>query len=87
MYSLGRAYLKLANALHINPPAIGKTRDATTIHHLSPDPCLYIHRFAHRLELGDKVNDVSMTALRLVARMEERLDSSWPPTSRTVWSR
>ena len=23
VYALGRAYLKLANALHINPPAIG----------------------------------------------------------------
>jgi transcription factor IIIB subunit 2 len=56
VYSLGRAYLKLSTALHINPPAI--------------DPCLYIHRFAHKLELGDKVHEVSMTALRLVARMK-----------------
>lgn len=56
VYSLGRAYLKLSTALHINPPAI--------------DPCLYIHRFAHKLELGDKVHNVSMTALRLVARMK-----------------
>ena len=23
VYALGRAYLKLSNALHINPPAIG----------------------------------------------------------------
>ena len=35
-----------------------------------PDPCLYIHRFAHKLELGEKLHDVSMTALRLVARMK-----------------
>ncbi|XP_019849314.1 PREDICTED: transcription factor IIIB 90 kDa subunit-like [Amphimedon queenslandica] len=56
VYSLGRAYLRLSTALHINPPAL--------------DPCLYIHRFAHKLELGDKVHDVSMTALRLVARMK-----------------
>ena len=34
------------------------------------DPCLYIHRFAHKLELGDKTHEVSMTALRLVARMK-----------------
>ena len=35
-----------------------------------PDPCLYIHRFAHKLELGEKTHEVSMTALRLVARMK-----------------
>lgn len=34
------------------------------------DPCLYIHRFAHKLELGEKTHEVSMTALRLVARMK-----------------
>jgi transcription factor IIIB subunit 2 len=56
VYALGRAYLKLANALHINPPAI--------------DPCLYIHRFAHKLELQEKTHEVSVTAMRLVARMK-----------------
>ena len=40
------------------------------LHTPSVDPCLYIHRFAHKLELGDKTHDVSMTALRLVARMK-----------------
>ena len=34
------------------------------------DPCLFIQRFAHKLEFGDKTHDVSMTALRLVARMK-----------------
>lgn len=34
------------------------------------DPCLYIHRFAHKLEFGDKEHDVAMTALRLVSRMK-----------------
>ncbi|KAK3751451.1 hypothetical protein QZH41_000748 [Actinostola sp. cb2023] len=34
------------------------------------DPCLYIHRFAHKLEFGEKEHDVAMTALRLVARMK-----------------
>ena len=34
------------------------------------DPCLYIHRFAHKLEFNDKVQDVSVTALRLVSRMK-----------------
>lgn len=56
VYALGRAFLRLSDALHINPPAI--------------DPCLYIHRFAHKLELGDKEHEVSKTALRLVARMK-----------------
>ncbi|CAI8021266.1 Transcription factor IIIB 90 kDa subunit [Geodia barretti] len=56
VYALGRAYLKLATALHINPPAI--------------DPCLYIHRFAHKLELAEKTHEVSVTAMRLVARMK-----------------
>ena len=56
VYALGRAFLRLTNTLHINPPAI--------------DPCLYIHRFAHKLELGDKEHEVSKTALRLVARMK-----------------
>ena len=35
------------------------------------DPCLYVMRFAHKLELGDKTHEVSMTALRLVSRMKK----------------
>jgi transcription factor IIIB subunit 2 len=35
------------------------------------DPCLYVMRFAHKLEFGDKTHEVSMTALRLVARMKK----------------
>ena len=76
VYALGRAYLRLSNALHINPPAIGMTvtgccnLSTTFLTIRTPDPCLYIHRFAHRLELGEKTHDVSMTALRLVARMK-----------------
>lgn len=34
------------------------------------DPCLYIHRFAHKLELQEKTHEVSVTAMRLVARMK-----------------
>lgn len=34
------------------------------------DPCLYIMRFAHKLEFGDKTHSVSMTALRVVQRMK-----------------
>ncbi|CAG0925652.1 unnamed protein product, partial [Notodromas monacha] len=55
VYELGRTFLKLSSELHINIPAI--------------DPCLYILRFAHKLEFGSKTHKVSMTALRLVQRM------------------
>ncbi|KAJ6629554.1 Transcription factor IIIB 90 kDa subunit [Pseudolycoriella hygida] len=58
-YELGRTYLKLSQALCINIPSIGKKRD----------PCLYIMRFANKMELGDKTHEVSMTAQRLVQRM------------------
>lgn len=34
------------------------------------DPCLYIMRFASKLEFGDKTHDVSMTAQRVVQRMK-----------------
>eukprot|EP00088_Acartia_fossae_P003412 TRINITY_DN11429_c0_g1_i6.p1 TRINITY_DN11429_c0_g1~~TRINITY_DN11429_c0_g1_i6.p1 ORF type:complete len:706 (+),score=171.72 TRINITY_DN11429_c0_g1_i6:368-2485(+) len=57
VYELGRTYLRLSQALCINIPAM--------------DPCLYVMRFAHRLEFGDKTHDVSMTALRLVSRMKK----------------
>lgn len=64
VYELGRTYLKLSSALCINIPAI--------------DPCLYIVRFAHRLELGDKIQEVEMTALRIVQRMKR----DWMHTGR-----
>lgn len=34
------------------------------------DPSLLIPRFAHKLEFGNKEHEVSMTAIRLVARMK-----------------
>ena len=40
VYELGRTYLRLSQALHINIPAM--------------DPCLYVMRFAHKLEFIDK---------------------------------
>ena len=49
--------MHLFQALYINIPAM--------------DPCLYVMRFAHKLELGDKTHEVSMTALRLVSRMKK----------------
>lgn len=45
---------------------------------LSADPCLYIPRFAHMLEFGEKNHEVSMTALRLVQRMKR----DWMHTGR-----
>lgn len=35
-----------------------------------PDPCLYILRFAAKLEFGSKTQEVANTALRLVQRMK-----------------
>lgn len=64
VYELGKAFLKLSAALCINIPAI--------------DPCLYIVRFAHHLEFGDKTHEVSMTALRMVQRMKR----DWMHTGR-----
>lgn len=57
VYELGRTYLRLSQALCINIPAM--------------DPCLYVMRFAHKLEFDDKTHEVSMTALRLVSRMKK----------------
>ncbi|XP_023337496.1 transcription factor IIIB 90 kDa subunit isoform X2 [Eurytemora carolleeae] len=57
VYELGRTYLRLSQALCINIPAM--------------DPCLYVMRFAHRLDFGEKTHEVSMTALRLVSRMKK----------------
>ncbi|WAR19687.1 TF3B-like protein [Mya arenaria] len=42
------------------------------------DPCLYISRFAHALQFGDKTHEVSMTAMRLVSRMKR----DWMSTGR-----
>ncbi|XP_075782528.1 transcription factor IIIB 90 kDa subunit isoform X1 [Pelodiscus sinensis] len=64
VYVLGKTFLLLARELCINAPAI--------------DPCLYIPRFAHMLEFGDKNQKVSMTALRLLQRMKR----DWMHTGR-----
>ncbi|KAI4903901.1 hypothetical protein NFI96_028827 [Prochilodus magdalenae] len=42
------------------------------------NPCLYIPRFAHMLEFGEKTHEVSMTALRLLQRMKR----DWMHTGR-----
>uniref|UniRef100_A0A6Q2XZN3 Transcription factor IIIB 90 kDa subunit n=1 Tax=Esox lucius TaxID=8010 RepID=A0A6Q2XZN3_ESOLU len=64
VYVLGKTFLTLARELCINAPAI--------------DPCLYIPRFAHMLEFGEKNHEVSMTALRLLQRMKR----DWMHTGR-----
>jgi len=56
VFTLGRTFLALSRELCIDVP--------------TTDPSLYIHRFAHQLKLGDKENEVSTTALRLVSRMK-----------------
>ncbi|XP_037913725.1 transcription factor IIIB 90 kDa subunit [Hermetia illucens] len=66
-YELGRTYLKLSNALCINIPSV--------------DPCLYIIRFANKLQFGSKTHEVSMTALRIAQRMKkDSLHSGRRPT-------
>ncbi|KAI0567516.1 Transcription factor TFIIB [Gracilaria domingensis] len=56
VYLLGHTFLKFAQVVSLNLPII--------------DPSLYIHRFASKLEFGDKTNAVAMTALRILARMQ-----------------
>ena len=56
VFLLGRAYLRLATALNVQAPAL--------------DPCLYIARFAHKLEFGERTSEVMLTAYRLVGRMK-----------------
>ena len=56
VYDLGKTYLKLSTALHIRIPAI--------------DPCIYIVRFAAKLDLSDKAHEIEMTAMRIAQRMK-----------------
>ncbi|XP_037079922.1 transcription factor IIIB 90 kDa subunit-like, partial [Pollicipes pollicipes] len=53
---LGRTYMALANALCINIPIM--------------DPCVYVLRYANKLELGGRTHEVSVTAARLMQRMK-----------------
>lgn len=64
VYMLGSCFLKFTRLLSLTLPII--------------DPSLYIHRFASKLELGDKTHLVSMSALRLVQRMRR----DWIQTGR-----
>ena len=64
VYMLGSCFLKFTRLLSLALPII--------------DPSLYIHRFASKLEFGDKTHLVSMCALRLVQRMKR----DWIQTGR-----
>jgi transcription initiation factor TFIIIB Brf1 subunit/transcription initiation factor TFIIB len=57
VYTLGKSFLQLTKILNLNLMVV--------------DPSLYIHRFATRLDLGDKVGAVSTTAMRIVTRMKK----------------
>ena len=57
VYILGKSFLQFARMLHLTLPVV--------------DPALYIHRFSARLDLGDKMNLVSTTALRIVTRLKK----------------
>lgn len=58
VHELGRTYLRFTQALCINIPVV--------------DPCIYIMRFAYKLEFGDDktTQAVSNTAIRIVKRMK-----------------
>lgn len=56
MFQLLRVYTRLCSALCIKLPAA--------------DPCLFINRYAQRLQLGEKSDVICVTAMRLVSRMK-----------------
>eukprot|EP01027_Heterolobosea_sp_BB2_P013769 GEZU01019819.1.p1 GENE.GEZU01019819.1~~GEZU01019819.1.p1 ORF type:complete len:525 (-),score=180.23 GEZU01019819.1:234-1808(-) len=64
VFALGHTFVRLTRLLSINLPIV--------------DPSFYIHRFASRLEFGDKLNSVAKTALKLVASMKR----DWMQTGR-----
>ena len=64
VYALGATFLKFRRLLNLELPII--------------DPSLYIHRFASKLDLGDKTAAVATTALRVAQRMKR----DWIETGR-----
>lgn len=57
VFLLGKAFLQFVRQMQLNLPVV--------------DPSLYIHRFAQRLELGEKISAVATTALRIVTRLRK----------------
>lgn len=71
VYTLGSVYMKLRNILEYISLLFLYFFNSTDCPGLKTvDPSLYIHRFADKLDLGDKKHIVTLTALRLVARMK-----------------
>lgn len=64
VYVLGKSFLQFSKVLNLNLPVV--------------DPSLYIHRYATRLELGDKMGSVITTSLRIVTRLKK----DWIATGR-----
>ena len=73
VYELGRTYLRLSQVLFLKNTIniLYRYLQALCIKIPAMDPCLYVMRFAHKLEFGEKTHEVSMTALRLVSRMKK----------------
>ena len=57
VYILGKSFLQFSRTLNLKLPLV--------------DPSLYIHRFAARLDFGDKMTAVITTALRIVTRLKK----------------
>jgi transcription factor IIIB subunit 2 len=57
VYLLGKAFLHFLKILNLNLPVV--------------DPSLYIHRFASKLEFGEKLNSVILSSLRIVTRLKK----------------
>lgn len=57
VYVLGKAFLQFTRVLNLNLPVV--------------DPSLYIHRYASKLDFGEKMNVVVTTTLRIVTRLKK----------------
>jgi transcription initiation factor TFIIIB Brf1 subunit/transcription initiation factor TFIIB len=57
VYLLGKAFLHFTKIININLDVI--------------DPSLYIHRYADKLEFGDKMNSVVTASLRIITRLKK----------------
>jgi transcription initiation factor TFIIIB Brf1 subunit/transcription initiation factor TFIIB len=64
VFVLGKSFLQFSRILNLNLPVV--------------DPSLYIHRYAISLKLGDKMNSVVTTSLRIVTRLKK----DWIATGR-----
>ncbi|XP_074108064.1 transcription factor IIIB 90 kDa subunit-like [Cotesia typhae] len=75
VYELGRTYLQFVKALYLENSVDGAisidSDDGGNECIKAVDPCLYVMRFAEKLEFGTEKMKVAKTALRLVARMKK----------------